>query len=170
MVRKLPLLHAENRAGATAMDQKADRRLSRSADNRRLLGVCGGLGEYFGIDPVLWRLAFVLLLVFGGIGAYLYVGLAFLMAPPQRAVRQADGGVATPLADLRQAALTAWPGLPISPSEKRARRRRRVGRVLVLVGAFFLAANLNLLVWLQWELIWPLLLAILGVVLLLRRP
>ena len=36
------------------------KRLYRSQDERMIAGVCGGLGEYFGIDPTLVRLIFVL--------------------------------------------------------------------------------------------------------------
>ncbi|MFN3699203.1 MAG: PspC domain-containing protein [Dictyoglomus sp.] len=40
-----------------------EKRLYRSRKNRIILGVCGGLGEYFGIDPTLVRLIFILLLI-----------------------------------------------------------------------------------------------------------
>ena len=40
------------------MEQK---RLYRSVTNRKICGVCGGLGEYFNIDPTLIRLGGVLL-------------------------------------------------------------------------------------------------------------
>lgn len=36
-------------------------RLRRSIHNRSIGGVCGGLGEYFGIDPTVVRIAYVLL-------------------------------------------------------------------------------------------------------------
>ncbi len=43
------------------------KKLFRSRVNRKIGGVCGGLGEYFGIDPTLVRLLFVLgILVWGG--------------------------------------------------------------------------------------------------------
>lgn len=48
--------------------------LRRSLSDRRLAGVCGGLGKYFGIDPVWFRLAFVLFALPGGVpGIPLYV-------------------------------------------------------------------------------------------------
>jgi phage shock protein PspC (stress-responsive transcriptional regulator) len=50
-----------------------DKRLYRSRSDRMLGGVCGGLGAYFNVDPSLVRLAFVLLLVFGGSGFLLYL-------------------------------------------------------------------------------------------------
>lgn len=49
------------------------KRLYRSRSNRMLCGVCGGVGEYFNVDPTLVRLAMVLLgaLSFGtGVAAY----------------------------------------------------------------------------------------------------
>ena len=41
-----------------------EKRLYRSTSNRMLAGVCGGIAEYFGADPTLIRLAYVLLSVF----------------------------------------------------------------------------------------------------------
>ena len=51
------------------------KRLYRSSDNKVFAGILGGLGEYFDVDPVLIRLAFVFLLlataVLPGVLAYL---------------------------------------------------------------------------------------------------
>ncbi|HBA64118.1 MAG TPA: PspC domain-containing protein [Lachnospiraceae bacterium] len=50
----------------------ADKRLYRSRNSRMICGVCGGVAEYFHIDPTLIRLAFVLFGCTGsGILAYL---------------------------------------------------------------------------------------------------
>ncbi len=54
-------------------------RLLRTDDNRMIGGVCGGLGSYLKIDPVLIRLGFVLLTIYGGIGPLLYLLLLILM-------------------------------------------------------------------------------------------
>ncbi len=40
--------------------------------NKVLFGVCGGLGDYFDIDPVIIRLAFVIAVVYYGAGVLLY--------------------------------------------------------------------------------------------------
>jgi len=37
------------------------KKFKRSKSNRKLSGICGGLGNYFDTDPLLWRLLFVLL-------------------------------------------------------------------------------------------------------------
>ena len=55
------------------------RRLYRSRSNRQLFGVCGGLGEYFGIDPTIVRILFILLALAGGPGIIFYIILALLM-------------------------------------------------------------------------------------------
>jgi phage shock protein C len=46
--------------------------LQLSYRNRKIAGVCGGLGEYFGLDPVIVRIAFVIFLLTGGAGILLY--------------------------------------------------------------------------------------------------
>jgi len=37
------------------------KKLYRSSENRKIAGICGGLGDYFSVDPTLIRLAFVFL-------------------------------------------------------------------------------------------------------------
>lgn len=59
-----------------------DKKLTRSADNRWVAGVCGGLGEYFGIDPTLIRVIFVLASLLLGVvvgGMILYAILWAIM-------------------------------------------------------------------------------------------
>src|SRR5256714_9616979 len=57
------------------------RRLKRSSTDRMLGGVAGGLGAYFGVDPLLFRIAFVISVLFGGAGLLAYIALvAFVPA------------------------------------------------------------------------------------------
>jgi phage shock protein PspC (stress-responsive transcriptional regulator) len=49
------------------------RRLFRSSANKVIGGVCGGLGEYFDIDPNVIRLIAVLLVFFGGLSLWVYI-------------------------------------------------------------------------------------------------
>ncbi|HEX6655084.1 MAG TPA: PspC domain-containing protein, partial [Candidatus Limnocylindria bacterium] len=56
------------------------RPLRRSSEDRVLAGVAGGLGRYFGIDPLIFRIGFALTLLFGGFGAVAY-GLFWLFVP-----------------------------------------------------------------------------------------
>ncbi len=57
------------------------RRLVRSRRGRLVGGVCSGLGDHFGVDPILVRIAFVALAIFSGVGLALY--LAFLLLVPE---------------------------------------------------------------------------------------
>ena len=60
------------------------RRLTRSREHKMIAGVCGGLAEYFDLDPTVVRVAYVLVSIvsvaFPGILAY--VILMFVMPPP----------------------------------------------------------------------------------------
>jgi len=49
--------------------------VQRSRNHRIVAGVCGGLGEYFDIDPVFIRLLFVIVSFFYGIGVVAYIVL-----------------------------------------------------------------------------------------------
>lgn len=59
--------------------ENTTKKLYRSADNKMIEGVCGGIAEYFNIDPTLVRLAFVLLALAGGPGVILYIILWIIM-------------------------------------------------------------------------------------------
>lgn len=67
------------------MAEKTERAPLRRSRRRRIIaGVCGGLGEFFGISPTWFRLAFLIALIPGGvpgIGAYL---LLWIIIPKER--------------------------------------------------------------------------------------
>jgi len=65
------------------------KRLHRSMQERKLAGVCGGLGDYFGFDPVFFRLFFLFSILFGGLGLIAYLAL-WLLVPEQEGTRR-DG-------------------------------------------------------------------------------
>ena len=56
------------------------KRLFRSGKDRILGGVCGGIGEYFGVDPVLVRLLWVLFSIAYGSGILAYI-IAWIIIP-----------------------------------------------------------------------------------------
>ena len=62
---------------------KTPKLLYRSATDRKICGVCGGLADYFGLDSTLVRLAFIALAVLGfSTGIILYI-LAAVVMPDQ---------------------------------------------------------------------------------------
>ena len=56
------------------------KKLCRSAVDKKLGGVCGGLAEYLEIDPTIVRLAWVLFTLFVGAGILAYI-IALLVMP-----------------------------------------------------------------------------------------
>lgn len=56
-----------------------NKKLYRSSTNYKLAGVCGGIGEYFNIDPTLIRLVWILFSVMGGAGVLAYIIAALVM-------------------------------------------------------------------------------------------
>ena len=69
----------------TTQDQPVNdtiRRLRRRTSDRVIGGVAGGLGDYLNVDPLLIRIGFVGLMVFGGAGLVLYV-IAWLLIPAE---------------------------------------------------------------------------------------
>lgn len=75
-------------AGGTKMQK----RLTRSRTDRMLAGVCGGIAEYFEIDPSLIRIGFVLLALFAGggiLGIVAYIVMMIII--PEETVVQSTG-------------------------------------------------------------------------------
>lgn len=68
-------------------------RLRRSATDRKVAGVAGGLARHLDVDPIILRVAFVVLVFFGGAGLILY-GACWLLVPDE-----ADGRAAVTLDD-----------------------------------------------------------------------
>ena len=64
------------------------KRLYRSRDDRMIAGVCGGLAEYFNIDPTIVRLVLLFLTLWGGGGVLVYV-LAWIVIPERPASAKA---------------------------------------------------------------------------------
>ncbi len=48
-------------------------KLTRSAKDSKIAGVCGGLGKYLNIDPNILRIIFILLIFFGTTGLWIYL-------------------------------------------------------------------------------------------------
>ncbi len=137
--------------------------LHRSRTNRVLFGVCGGLGEYFDIDPTIVRLICVIASIFGGTGIVVYIVAAFIM--PEESKESAGSGYGDAESfgsDREDWRDTSWNNRPRYDVEKST---MIIGAVLVLTGILFLAKqffNFNL------SQLWPLILIGLGVALLYR--
>jgi phage shock protein C len=69
------------------------KQLRRTTDDKIIAGVCGGLGRYFGVDPVLMRVIFAVTVVLtGGLALLAYPVLWFLMPEEPTAAAWHGGG------------------------------------------------------------------------------
>lgn len=64
------------------MSQTVYRSLRRSRHNRIVAGVCGGLGEFFGISAFWFRLALIIALLPGGVPGIVIYTIMWIIMPP----------------------------------------------------------------------------------------
>jgi phage shock protein C len=128
-------------------------RLVRTRDDRVIAGVCGGVGRYLGIDPVLVRVAAVLLVLLAGTGLLAYV-IAWIVMPEETVSP-------TGSSDPPDAGTSAR-------AEGDGDRTGAVifGLVLVVIGGLLLLDRAIPV--LSWKYIGPLLLIVIGVTVLAR--
>ena len=69
----------EGGSSNTTYQEPIKRRLYRDADDKVIGGVCSGIATYFGLDPVIIRLAFAGALFFFGSGVVLYILLMIVL-------------------------------------------------------------------------------------------
>jgi len=98
--------HDETPTEAMEPEPRRPKRLLRSTDDRVIGGVAGGLGRYFDVDPVIFRIGFAVSIFFGGLGLLAYVALA-LFVP----TGSADGTVTEPPAVQRSRGLAIAAGI-----------------------------------------------------------
>ena len=137
-------------------------RLTRSSTDKFLCGVASGVAEYLDVDPTLVRLAWVVLCFATlGLALLLYVTLCIIM--PRDETRAVDP----------QPAESYGSVLPSDEADRSTgavrRRRNLLGLVLVCVGAAVLLANLGVFWWIQWDLVWPLVLIGTGIAIIFVR-
>jgi phage shock protein C len=156
----------------------AETRLNRSVNGRVIGGVAGGLADFFGMDPTIVRLIFVLLAVFGGGGVLLYIILWIVLPernafntfnsynPPPSSSAPPSGGGDSGIGETYEGfgkpdnAFTAAPDMA---SKRKFEGSLIGGVVLILIGSFFLAERF--IPRISFGDFWPLLLVVVGLVL-----
>jgi phage shock protein C len=147
--------------------------LYRSRENQIIGGVCAGLARYLNIDVTIIRIVFVLLALGEGSGILLYL-ILWLIMPAEDQVTGGDLGanIRTGAAEMKQKAqnMGAEVGRTLSDSEKRRNTTIIIGSSLIALGVFFLIETLNIpwLWWLDFDILWPILLVIGGIFVLYR--
>lgn len=137
-------------------------KLYRSQTNKVFAGVCGGLAEYFDVDPVVIRIIFVLMVLFGGSGLLLYIVSIFII--PKRPFDH-QTFVNQPNAEAQPQG---------QPQPKSDTLRNWFGGALVVFGLLILLANLEVFHFFNFledafEFVFPVLLIILGMAIIYYR-
>jgi phage shock protein C len=106
-----------------------NRRLTRCRDDRLIAGVASGVAEYFDLDPSLVRVLWFLSILLGGLGLFLYIGMAIIVPNEPISAETAADAAITP-AGHRHA------------SRGEGRLTTFVGFVLILFGGLALSHQL----------------------------
>lgn len=127
-----------------------EKKLFRSKQNRMIGGVCAGFAEYLNLDPVLIRIVWIVMVIWGGIGFLAYLaGLILMPENPAEIVA------------------------PRTPERRNGNSSLIWGVLLILFGLFFLSDEFNFwdfhwfFFWprfFQWHLVWPILIIFAGII------
>lgn len=150
------------------------KKLRRSLKDSVIGGVAGGLGEYFGTDPVIFRILFIVLTFTGGGGVIIYL-LMWIFIPKAEAdavrstyhstTSKTEAETTDTFEEMNvedEEIKEELPKKAINPDIKRRRKNGNIigGALLITVGLFFLADDF--FPWLSWEYLWPAALIIVG--------
>lgn len=143
--------------------------MTRSRKDRVIFGVCGGLAEYFGIDAVIIRLAFVVFTIIEWPGILLYIILAIIIPEAEKEDMTEKQTIDETIENLGEQLKISGEKLEEKVDEfgeelvtERPKRSMWLGAILILLGLFFLIDKLGFLWWLREDLFLPLVLILLG--------
>ncbi len=134
-----------------------EKRLYRSNTNKIIGGVCGGLGEYFDVDPTLVRIVFILLGLATGVFIAAYIIAWIIM--PKREFRPEDQTSAS-----TNSVASAGPQ---TPHQYSSWTRYLPGLILILIGVILLFQDT--FYWFDLKEFWPLVLIVIGLAMIVGR-
>ena len=146
--------------------ESSPKKLYRSSSNRVIAGVAGGLGEYFAIDPLILRLLFVLLVIFGGSGIIVYLILWILIPGKEDTISDILHTSDTTDAGTEEAKTVHASWRSYSRNTNSRRGKLISGGLIIIVGLLFLS-NAYGLFFFDFSKIWPLFIVLFGFVILL---
>ena len=147
--------------------------LYRSESDRMLGGVCGGLGDYLSIDATFVRIFFALLFFGSGIGLLAYLALWIIM--PSQSVAQAgtsfEENIKNSGENFSERVQTVGEEFGNAVRNPNPQAGVIIGIALIALGGVLFVENLNIhwLRWVSFDVLWPVLLIIGGIVILQRR-
>ena len=122
--------------------------------------MCGGIAEYFDVDPTWVRLLWALCVLAGGVGLLAYI-LAWVIIPANPSQKGSAGDIG------EVARMAARKGREMR-KEERGNGMLIAGIIVLGIGLVFLATNFGWLGGWDWKKTWPVFLVIVGIGLLAR--
>ncbi len=133
---------------------KESKKLYRSRDDKVIAGVCGGLGEYFNIDPILIRIGFILLFLSAGIGLLLYILLAIILPKEPIDSERVEEPKEKEIGKLEYCPLD---------------KRTIFGLFITFIGFLLLLEEFFPGEWINWSILWAIALIFLGFIIAFRK-
>ena len=147
---------------------ETSKKLYRSNKDYVIAGVCGGLADYLGIDPIIVRLVFLALVFGGGSGVFIYIVLAIIIPQEVRVATMID----------RKEKVESMAQEVKEKVKKVAKEYREdgndrhhhngLGWIVLLIGLYLLI-NQVIPGWFRADLFWPVALILAGIYLMVRK-
>lgn len=141
-------------------------RLYRSETNRIIAGVCGGLGDYFNIDPTILRVIFILLTVFGGSGILIYIILWIVIPSESKMGTISSEQIRENVKEMKERAKSIAHDFR---SRNHENSRFWWAILIIVLGFMFLFNNFGIFDVFEIRKLWPLVLIILGLSLIFKK-
>lgn len=139
-----------------------NKRLERDLSNRVLGGVCSGLGNYFGIDPIFWRILFIILCFIPAIPGLLTYIILWIVMPECKRQAPTAAGPNPQYNDVDGSVQSEQPSQSTQPAQPgRSDGRWLAGLILIGIGAMWLL--MRYIPQITWQTVWPVILIVLGV-------
>jgi phage shock protein C len=151
--------------------EKQVKKLYRSKSDRIISGICGGMGEYFDMDPVIFRILFVLLAL-SGVGILLYIILIFVipLEGKEEALNKDNlkEHIKDTAEDIKKDAQDLAQKIKMDENWVSG-RRNRFAIIVILIGALALVHQIIPIPWLGFNIIWPVVIILIGVMIISRN-
>jgi len=148
----------------------------RSRTERIIFGVCGGLGKYFNIDPILFRLFFVLLLFIDGAGIPLYIIMTVITplepGKPEDVDKDKDlkAEVDELASKIDKKARELSGEMGKKDEEKGAQGYREIlGAIIIVFGVFFMMRTIFPMMWLTNDILGPMAIIAIGILIAFKK-
>lgn len=148
-------------------EQAKPHKFYRSRSDSVIAGVSGGLGDYFSIDPVIFRILFAVLTLVNGIGLIIYLLLWIFVSKEPHVV----AGVHTHTHKSAKSTFTHENDHATYTTSSRftGNKRKSIATLLIIVGVVALVSNVFSIHIFRFETIWPVLLIVLGAYLIFKE-